>query len=159
MTRLYRYLRLKLAYYGLLPRSRLARFTAYVAAIDLCFFVVEKLLGAIGKLPGTVGTLSVWVSLFNVFLSILFALLAMRWARLHLMWRLRNRLIVTYMFIGVIPVVLLVSMAGIAAYLFAGQFATFLATADIRAELDKLDASNATISRQIAMELREGRPV
>ena len=43
---------------------------------------------------------------------------------MRLMWRLRNRLIVTYVFIGVIPIVLLVAMALVAGFLFAGQFAT-----------------------------------
>ena len=47
------------------------------------------------------------------------------------MWRLRNRLIVTYVFIGVIPIILLVAMALLAGYLFAGQFATYVAMSDL----------------------------
>ena len=52
----------------------------------------------------------------------------MRWARAKMLWRLRNRLIVTYVFIGVIPVVLLVALAVGSFYLFAGQFATYIVT-------------------------------
>jgi len=40
----------------------------------------------------------------------------MPWARGQLLWRLRNRLIVAYVFIAVVPVVLLLTMAGLAAY-------------------------------------------
>jgi len=43
-----------------------------------------------------------------------------------MLWRLRNRLIVTYVFVGVIPVLLLMAMTSIAFYLFAGQFANFV---------------------------------
>jgi len=40
----------------------------------------------------------------------------MPWMRGQLLWRLRNRLIVAYVFIAVVPVVLLLTMAGLAAY-------------------------------------------
>ena len=33
-----------------------------------------------------------------------------------LLWRLRNRLIVTYLFIGVMPILLLLLMGGVAGY-------------------------------------------
>src|SRR2546426_9852959 len=42
---------------------------------------------------------------------VLFCTLAFRWLKAKILWRLRNRLIVTHIFIGVIPVVLLVGMA------------------------------------------------
>ncbi|MGB9408933.1 MAG: hypothetical protein WCA89_15460, partial [Terracidiphilus sp.] len=65
---------------------------------------------------------------WTVFFALVFAfcalLLSFRWAWRNIMWRLRHRLIVTYIFIGVIPIVLLVMMAGVSGYLFAGQFAT-----------------------------------
>jgi len=40
----------------------------------------------------------------------------MPWVRSQLLWRLRNRLIVAYVFIAVVPVVLLLTMACLAAY-------------------------------------------
>lgn len=54
-------------------------------------------------------------------------------ARVKLMWRLRHRLIVTYIFIGVIPIALLLLMVGVGNYLFAGQFATYIAISSSRA--------------------------
>src|SRR5205085_2765389 len=135
--------------------TRIARFGAYLAAVDLVFLVLSQALQLASFALATATILRAWVGVFNFFLIYVALVLAWRWVRQHLMWRLRNRLIVTYVFIGVIPVLLLVSMAGIAGYLFAGQFATFLATEDVRAELDKLDASSAVISTEIAGELRE----
>jgi sigma-B regulation protein RsbU (phosphoserine phosphatase) len=62
----------------------------------------------------------------------------------RLLWRLRHRLIVTYIFIGVIPIVLLLTMAGIAGFLFAGQFDTYIVTSTLQSELRHLAAVNDT---------------
>jgi sigma-B regulation protein RsbU (phosphoserine phosphatase) len=75
----------------------------------------------------------------------------------HFMWRLRNRLIVTYVFIGVIPLVLLATIGVAAAYLFAGQFSTFVVTNDLHSELRRLESSNRTIAHHVADALRHGR--
>ena len=69
-----------------------------------------------------------WVGILSGLAIVLLAILAYRWLKARVLWRLRNRLIVTYVFIGVIPVVLLVAMAFITIYLFAGQFANFVVT-------------------------------
>ena len=76
--------------------------------------------------------------------------MGLRWVRRQLMWRLRNRLIVTYVFIGVIPIVLLVMMGLLAGYLFAGQFATYVAMSDLQSELRHLESAN----RSLAMQFR-----
>ena len=67
------------------------------------------------------------------------------------MWRLRNRLIVTYVFIGVIPVMLLVAMGLLAGYLFAGQFATYVAMSDLQSELQHLAATNRSLATQFRL--------
>lgn len=74
--------------------------------------------------------------------------MGLRWVRQRLMWRLRNRLIVTYVFIGVIPMILLVAMALVAGYLFAGQFATYIALSDMQTELQHLEAANNALAAQ-----------
>ncbi len=56
---------------------------------------------------------------------VLFVIVGFRWLRSQLLWRLRNRLIVTYVFIGVIPVFLLLVMSLFTLYLLAGQFRQF----------------------------------
>ncbi len=81
----------------------------------------------------------------------------LRWARQRLMWRLRNRLIVTYVFIGVIPIVLLISMVLVAGYLFAGQFATYIALADLDTELQHLTAANNALAAQFRTLTQSGK--
>lgn len=46
-------------------------------------------------------------------------------------WRLRNRLILSYIFIGVVPIMLIFAMLGIGMYILMGQVATYLMTAEM----------------------------
>lgn len=136
-----------------MPQSVLARLALLLAALTAPLYALGKLwpsLTSKGWYPVTLDFL-LW------FLAVVLLLLGYRWLRKHLMWRLRNRLVVTYMFIGVIPVLLLIMMAGIAGYLFAGQFATFVVTSDISEELKRLEAGNAILATEIAVRARDPR--
>ena len=64
----------------------------------------------------------------------------------------------TYVFIGVIPVVLLVAMAFITIYLFAGQFANFVVTSELDSRLRSLQSVNAAIAHELAAHLEHGQP-
>ncbi len=97
-----------------------------------------------------------WVSFLSFLVIVLFSILAFRWIKAKALWRLRNRLIVTYVFIGVIPVVMLLVLALLSAYLFAGQFATFIVTTGLNTELKSLEAANAAIAHQFASQIQRG---
>ena len=56
---------------------------------------------------------------------------------------------VTYLFIGVMPILLLLLMGGLAGYLFAGQFATYVAFSDLNSELQHLQAANDSLAAQL----------
>ena len=71
-------------------------------------------------------------------LSVFAVILLWRWTFHKLLWRVRNRLIVTYLLMGLAPVVLFMTLAGIAAYVFSGQFATFAANSELNAKEDRL---------------------
>jgi sigma-B regulation protein RsbU (phosphoserine phosphatase) len=53
-------------------------------------------------------------------------------------WRLRNRLIAAYIFIAVVPVVLILLLAGIATYVVIGQMAVYLVTTELRHRQENL---------------------
>lgn len=95
-------------------------------------------------------------NLVTTLLVILLLALAVQHARGALIWRLRNRLLVTYIFIGVVPVLLVVLMAGIAGYLLTGQFAIFLATDDIKSAVKILEAATSTAAAEMANDLQQG---
>ncbi len=150
----YRNLRLRLTYAGFWPTSKVALIAWYLLGLDLLLSVLHKALAALKLSWGQ--SLDGWVSFLNFVVLVLFSILAFRWLKAKLLWRLRNRLIVTYVFIGVIPVVMLVALALGSAYLFGGQFATFIVTSALGSELDSLDAANTTIAHHLAAAMKRG---
>lgn len=139
---------------GLLPRSLMGRIALYLLAIDLFLFLLQQILRLFSRTGGA--GLGGWIRFLTIAGVVLLAFPAFRWLRAKLLWRLRNRLIVTYTFIGVVPVVLLVIMAIVSIYLFAGQFATFVVTTDIQSQLKRLQASNSAIAHELAGRLDKG---
>ncbi len=125
------------------PRTKLGKTTLWFGALT----AILELLRLITRSPNG-SMLSGWTSFLSFVFLVCALLMLLRWTRLRLMWRLRNRLIVTYIFIGVIPMLLLVLMFGLAAYLFAGQFATYIAIENLRSELQHLETSNIALAAQ-----------
>ncbi len=67
---------------------------------------------------------------------VLGAWIALRLLRIglrKLTWRLRNRLIVAYLFIAVLPILLMLTLVGLGGYMLAAQVAVYL----VRSELDR----------------------
>ena len=154
MNMSYSQLRAKLGEHGLWPASKVGLVAWYLLGLDLLLFVLQKFFGLLKLSFGD--SLGGWVSFLSFVVIVLFAILALRWLKAKMLWRLRNRLIVTYVFIGVIPVVLLVALALGSFYLFAGQFATFIVTSGLNSELRSLEAANFAIAHQFASQLQRG---
>jgi len=152
MTLSYRYLRLRLSEAGLLPTSKVALIAWYLLGLDVLLFVLQKVFSLLHLSYGD--SLGGWVSFLSFLVIVLFLILASRWVKAKALWRLRNRLIVTYVFIGVIPVVMLVALALGSFYLFAGQFATFIVTTGLNSELSSLSAANSTIARHLSAQIQ-----
>jgi len=150
----YRYLRARLVETGLMPTSKVALIAWYLLGLDLLLFVLQRLF-ALLKSSWEQG-LGGWISFLSFLAIVFFSILAFRWLKARLLWRLRNRLIVTYVFIGVIPVVMLVALALGSFYLFAGQFATFIVTTGLHSELQSLEAGNSAITHHLAADIQRG---
>lgn len=101
-----------------------------------------------GISPDTLDTLMLLVAipLWMVFGAILFY----RWMVRRVLWKVRNRLVVTYLLMGLAPVVLFATLALIAAYVFSGQFATFAASSELDAMLARLSGENQSFAIHIA---------
>jgi phosphoserine phosphatase RsbU/P len=154
----YTELKRKLTQVDLWPQGRMARLACYLAALAIALFALEKLLALFSLSWGE--HLGGWVSFLAFLAGVMFFVLAFRWVKRRILWRLRNRLIVTYMFIGVIPAVLLVAMGLITLYGLGGQFAVFVVTSEKDAQLRSLQAVNETISSELAAHLERGeKPV
>jgi sigma-B regulation protein RsbU (phosphoserine phosphatase) len=134
------------------PRTKLGKTTlwfGYLAAgVQLLRLILRSAAGTF---------VSGWATFLTYLFCCFLLLLGYRWLRRRLLWRLRNRLIVTYIFIGVIPLLLLLAMVVLAGYLFAGQFATYVASSQLQSELQHLDGTNRSMAKQFGALARQGR--
>lgn len=144
-------LRLWLETNGVLPLGRLAVITCYLLALDLFIFLLQKTAATAHWRFGDY--LGGWVIFLSLIVIVCLLVLAKRKISARLLWRMRNRLIVTYIFIGVVPLLLLISLGGLALYLFAGQFATYMVTSRLDAEFHRVHAQNSLIAGEIASRL------
>jgi sigma-B regulation protein RsbU (phosphoserine phosphatase) len=62
-------------------------------------------------------------------------------------WRLRNRLYVTYVFIAVVPIVLIAALAWIGGYILINQLAIYLVTSELDRRIESLDTAAESIVR------------
>jgi sigma-B regulation protein RsbU (phosphoserine phosphatase) len=80
---------------------------------------------------------------------VLGAWIALRLLRIGLRkitWRLRNRLMVAYVFIAVLPILLVLTLVGLGAYMLAGQVAVYL----VRSELDRRLISLRSVAQDVS---------
>jgi sigma-B regulation protein RsbU (phosphoserine phosphatase) len=116
--------------------------------------------GLLGLLPGGLG--DVFQAISDVALVVLVplgAVLLIQYIFGHFLWKVRNRLIVTYLLMGLTPVVLFVTLAGVSLYIFSGQFAIFAGTAEEHAELVQIAAQNRIFASRLAQEVTSGVPL
>jgi sigma-B regulation protein RsbU (phosphoserine phosphatase) len=78
------------------------------------------------------------------------------WLRGRFMWTLRNRLIVTYVFIAVVPVILLLSMAGLATYGLYLQLGAHLFHDDLQERISTIAADADALAGAVEMEAAHG---
>ena len=81
---------------------------------------------------------------------VLGAWIALRLLRLglrKLTWSLRNRLMVAYLFIAVLPILLVLMLVGLGAYILAGQVAVYL----VRSELDRRLVSLRSVAQDLSL--------
>ena len=71
---------------------------------------------------------------------------AISWWRSRLLWSLRNRLIVAYLFVAVVPVLLLLTLAVLAGQILYSQLGGYLLYEDIHSRLGRMADSAASIA-------------
>ncbi len=118
------------------PAGKIHRIAFWLFLAYLIFLVGELL-------PGSARTFFQVVSSLTLTLLIVLCIpLFWRWLMGYALWRVRNRLIVTYLLMGLAPVVLFVALALISLYIVSGQFAIFAANDVIDMEQSHIAAEN-----------------
>jgi sigma-B regulation protein RsbU (phosphoserine phosphatase) len=96
---------------------------------------------------------------FLAFVAVLyFVVRLMPWVRTKLLWRLRSRLVVAYVFIAVVPVILLLSMVGLGAYSLYLQLGAHLLQDDLQERVSTVSAEGDAIAGAIQQEIAHGAP-
>ena len=126
----------------------MALVTLYLAGTEAVLLLLHWLV-KLANGAGAAAALGGWTSFLGWVVAVFLLFLALRWFRSHVMWSVRNRLIVTYLFIGGVPVALAVAMAIGSGYLVLGDLATFVAVSEIRVQENHLSAANAAAVEEI----------
>jgi sigma-B regulation protein RsbU (phosphoserine phosphatase) len=110
---------------------------AFWLALWFCLLLILRWTpGALGTFFGVM-QIFVGLALIAVGLPLLWRLI-----RRHMLWSLRNKLVLTYLLIGLAPAVLFVTLVLISAYVAAGQFAIHLADTRFQTELNQMSNEN-----------------
>jgi sigma-B regulation protein RsbU (phosphoserine phosphatase) len=126
-----------------LRRSRLEKVAAIALVLSL---VLDNSAGE--RLPLAATILHLLTA--GCFLALLF-----RYVRSLLsiaIWRLRNRLLITYVFIALVPIVLIAGMVGVSCYIFYGLISTYMANYEVQ----RLQSALALAGRAVAHDLQHG---
>jgi sigma-B regulation protein RsbU (phosphoserine phosphatase) len=106
-------------------------------------FVALGLSAAVSRRYGGVYSFTKFVGLLS---AGYLAFRAISWWRNRLLWSLRNRLIVAYLFIAVVPVMLLLTLAILAGQILYSQLGGYLLYEDIQKRLGNMADSAANIA-------------
>ena len=113
-------------------RHRVARFAVWVAAYGVVLWIVGRTAGGV---PGLLWFLF-WITSVPTAFYYLFRLF--RLFKQRVLWSLRRRLIVTYLFIAVVPIILFALLVAIGAFMINGQFASYLISLRLHEQGDEL---------------------
>lgn len=117
-------------------------------------FLAYFLLALASWTPGSAGKVFQSLAQLDFFVLIATCIpLLWRYIFNRLLWKVRNRLIVTYLLMGLTPVVLFVTLAVLLLYVFSGQFAIFAATSVVTDELAHIGSKNGSFAVHIAHAL------
>lgn len=122
----------------------MARFAVWALAYGAALGLTDR---GTGGVPGLLWIIF-WASVVAAGFYYLSRLV--NFVKQRLLWRLRSRLMVTYLFIAVAPVLLIVLLVSLGAFIINGQFAAFLVTSRLRNHFDELQQLN----RAVVLEAR-----
>jgi sigma-B regulation protein RsbU (phosphoserine phosphatase) len=114
-------------------RCRMVRFSAWTVAYGLALWLTRTVLGG--------APVFLWVVFWLCFIPVaVYGMVRLVGVlRRRFLWHLRRRLILAYFFIAVVPIVLILLLVGLAAYIINGQFASFLVASNFRHHVESLD--------------------
>src|ERR1700694_188941 len=117
--------------------SSLKMFWRRLSGFDIVALVIFALgaVATIGELRGNIANFVKFLAVLCLF-YLLFRFIG--WWRSRLLWSLRNRLIVAYVFIAVVPILLILTLGVLAGRILYSQLGAYLLYEDIHARINTL---------------------
>jgi sigma-B regulation protein RsbU (phosphoserine phosphatase) len=94
----------------------------------VCSFILYAILALVGRAP----LIQSIAGLATMIAGLLWLFQLARRAMRQAIWRLRNRLITTYLFIAVVPIVLILTLVALAGWAVIGQMAVYLVNTELK---------------------------
>lgn len=107
--------------------------TVRIGWLEIAFAVVLAIYATLAML-GVTGPSRAVLKLVLAVLGFWLAIRISRAVVKQMLWRLRNRLIVAYFFIAVVPIILITLLAGLGVALVGGQISIYLVTSELEGE-------------------------
>ena len=115
-------------------------------AVKIAVLVLRPIAGG---LPAFVGVVDTVASIALAAGGGVFLVRGIALAQRRLLWRVRRKLIISYIFIGFIPAILLVAFALLGALLLFSNFSSYLVQARLRTLADRADSIAKTTALEI----------
>ena len=120
-----------------------------LSRIDIAAFAF-LVVGAISAILGLSNGLASFLRFLSVLAAIYILFRLVGWWRTRLLWSLRNRLIVAYLFIAVVPVLLLLTLAIISGMILYTQLGGYLLYEDMQQRIQMLSDGSDQIAAALA---------
>ncbi|HEY2931748.1 MAG TPA: SpoIIE family protein phosphatase [Acidobacteriota bacterium] len=135
------------------PQRRITRLTL----LGLILFAIGELVER--SVPDSIFSILTTVGLVLLFIGgIYFFFRFVAWLQRRLLWKVRNKILVSYAFIGIVPLVLISIMTWLMAKLVFGQLGAFYVRSAIEEVLSELDEMNTDLHLQQARTLASPGP-
>lgn len=115
-------------------------------------FLVLVALWALLFFTGLAQKFQTLAALAAIFMGVVIIVKIGRMALRNLIWRLRNRLIVAYLFIAVVPIVLLLVFMLVTSYVVVGQMAVYMVQKDLDNRINTLKLRAEALTRAPARD-------
>jgi sigma-B regulation protein RsbU (phosphoserine phosphatase) len=133
-----------------------------LSRIDL-FAILLILGGAVCTILDLNGSLASFFRFFAILAAVYLVFRFAGWWRTRLLWSLRNRLIVAYLFIAVVPILLILTLVVLAGQILYSQLGAYLLYEDIHRRIaimaditEHIAAAHRTLPKGVTVEESEG---
>ena len=125
-------------------RARIELVFRWLGGAGIAFLLLLAAYATLGWIAPR-GGLRLAIEIAAIASGLWLAIRLLRLAAQQAIWRLRHRLLVTYLFIAVVPIVLIAGLVALGGYMLVSQLAAYLVTAELDRRIDGLAAAASGI--------------